>query len=52
MAKDYDAEPGNHPVDWPVRFDVRGWDVLAARCGEHRVGGAVIVVRHPGIEML
>ena len=52
VIKDYDAEPGNHPLDWPARFDVRGWGILAARSGERRVGGAIIVARSPDIEML
>jgi GNAT superfamily N-acetyltransferase len=52
ILKDYDAQPGNHPLDWLAQFDVRGWGVLAARIGEHRVGGAVIVARSPDIEML
>jgi GNAT superfamily N-acetyltransferase len=52
IIKDYDAHPGNHPLEWPARFDVRGWGFLAARSGELRVGGAVIVARSPNIEML
>jgi ribosomal protein S18 acetylase RimI-like enzyme len=52
IVKDYDAQPGNHPLDWPARFDVRRWCFLAARSGEHRVGGAVIVARNPDVEML
>jgi ribosomal protein S18 acetylase RimI-like enzyme len=52
VVKDYDAQPGNHPLDWPSRFDVRGWGFLAARSGGLRVGGAVIVARSPDIEML
>lgn len=52
IVKDYDAHVDNHPLDWPARFDVRGWGLLAARRGEHRVGGAVVVVQSPDIEML
>ena len=52
IVKDYDAQPGNHPLDWPVQFDVRDWGFLAARSGGYRVGGAVIVARSPGIKML
>ena len=52
ILKDYDAQPGNHPLDWRSRFDVRRWGVLAARFGGLRVGGAVIVMRSPDIEML
>jgi GNAT superfamily N-acetyltransferase len=52
VVKDYDAQPGNHPLDWPARFDVRDWGFLAARNGERRVGGAVIVARSPDMEIL
>jgi GNAT superfamily N-acetyltransferase len=52
IVKDYDAEPGNHPLDWRARLDVRTWGFLAARSGGHRVSGAVIVTRNPDIEML
>lgn len=50
--KDYDAVPGNHPTDWPARFDTSEWGVLAAYRGERRVGGAVIVMHAPEVEML
>ena len=52
VVKDYDAEPGNGPLDWPKRFDVSMWGFLAAHEGRLRVGGAVVVHRSPGIEML
>ena len=42
-VKDYDAEEGNSPLDWPSRFDVRSWCFLAAYSGRARVGGAVVV---------
>ena len=50
--KDYDALPGNHPLDWRTRFDVRGWGVLVARRDEERVGGAVIVARSADVALL
>jgi ribosomal protein S18 acetylase RimI-like enzyme len=52
IVKDYDAQPGNHPLDWPRRFDVRGWGVLAAYSGEARIGGAVVISECPDINML
>ena len=52
IVKDYDAQPGNHPLDWPDRFDLRGWGFLAAHSGELRVGGAVIVAGSPDVDML
>jgi GNAT superfamily N-acetyltransferase len=40
--KDYDALPGNRPVDWPARFDVSRWVVLSAWSSGQRIGGLVI----------
>jgi ribosomal protein S18 acetylase RimI-like enzyme len=50
--KDYDAAPGEHPMTWPARFDIRDWGFLGAYSGERRVGGAVIVRQNPDVEML
>lgn len=44
--KDYDAVPGNRPVDWPGRFDVSGWVLLSAWREGRRVGGVVIAERN------
>jgi GNAT superfamily N-acetyltransferase len=52
IVKDYDALPGNHPLDWPARFDVRGWGFLAAYSGDVRVGGCVVLAECPDIKML
>src|SRR5947208_1015898 len=43
FIKDYDAVPGNGPLDWPRRFDVRTWGFFVARSDGVRVGGAVAV---------
>lgn len=51
-VKDYDAIPGNHPTDWPLRFDVSEWGILVAESGGARVGGAVIARDGRGLEML
>ena len=51
-VKNYDAVPGNHPTDWPRRFDVFTWGILVARSNGTRVGGAVIVHGAPDVEML
>lgn len=51
-VKDYDAVSGNHPTEWPLRFDMRTWAVLAAWDAEVRVGAAVVAWDTPGIEML
>jgi GNAT superfamily N-acetyltransferase len=50
--KDYDADPGNSPRDWPHRFDLASWGILSARIDGHRVGGAAVIARAPAIEML
>jgi GNAT superfamily N-acetyltransferase len=52
IVKDYDAQPGNHPLDWPARFDLRDWGFLAAYSGDVRIGGCVIVAGCPDINML
>ena len=52
ITKDYDAIAGNHPLDWPARFDVATWVFFAAYRGGLRVGGAVVVAGDPSIDML
>jgi GNAT superfamily N-acetyltransferase len=52
FVKDYDALPGNRPVDWLRRFDVARWGVLVARRGGRVVGGAVLAFDTPGMTML
>ena len=50
--KDYDAYPGGRPADWPKRFDVSRWTLLAAFDGARRVGGAVVIIDDPTIDLL
>lgn len=45
--KDYDAYPGQHPTDWPTRFDLSGWIILAATEENNRVGGAALALNDP-----
>jgi ribosomal protein S18 acetylase RimI-like enzyme len=52
IVKDYDALPGNNPLDWPARFDVSSWGFLAAYSGNERVGGAVVISQCPDVDML
>jgi GNAT superfamily N-acetyltransferase len=52
FVKDYDAEPGNLPSDWPRRFDVSGWGLFSARLDGDAVGGAALAFRTPGLMML
>jgi GNAT superfamily N-acetyltransferase len=51
-VKDYDADPAEGPAGWAARFDIAGWGVLTAWAGPARVGGAVVVCRAPGVDML
>jgi GNAT superfamily N-acetyltransferase len=51
-VKDYDAIPGNAPIDWPDHFDLEHWIFLAARVGEEIVGAAAIALETPGVDML
>ena len=50
--KDYDSVWGDGPVEWLHRFDVSGWHFLAAYVDGKRVGGAVVIMRAPDVEML
>lgn len=36
--KDYDAIPGNAPINWSSYFDLTNWGFIVARQGELRVG--------------
>lgn len=50
--KDYDEYPGNRPTAWPGRFDMSRWVVLSAWLGTRRVGGAVVIIDDPQIDLL
>jgi ribosomal protein S18 acetylase RimI-like enzyme len=50
--KDYDAQPDNRPTYWPRRFDLSRWTILVAFADGERVGGAVVIVDDPQIELL
>jgi len=52
FLKDYDAIPGNHPLDWPRRFDMSSWGLLAARSDGRLVGGAIVAFRSGLLELL
>jgi len=49
-VKDYGADGG--PATWPSRFDLTYWHILVARAEGSRVGGAVVVVGAPDVELL
>lgn len=50
-VKDYDLD-GDGPAQWPDRFDVSSWGLIAAYDGDDRVGGAVVAFDSDGVEML
>ncbi|MEO7501230.1 MAG: GNAT family N-acetyltransferase, partial [Gemmatimonadaceae bacterium] len=50
--KDYDAIAGEDPATWRARFDLSNWTIFAAHSEGRQVGGAVVVFRSPGVDML
>jgi len=50
--KDYDSYPGGHPSAWTRQFELSRWSILAAYDRAHRVGGAVVIVDDPQIDLL
>lgn len=50
--KDYDSEPGAHPTSWPSRFDTAPWHLFTAHQGTDHVGGLVLILGSPEIDML
>ena len=50
--KDYDAYLDGHPSEWPRQFDLSRWTILAAFDRTRRVGGAVVIVDDPQIDLL
>src|SRR5262245_19934908 len=51
-AKDYDAIPGEGPLQWAGRFDLSKWALFTARFANRIVGGATIAFDTPGLTML
>jgi GNAT superfamily N-acetyltransferase len=50
-VKDYDAIAGNHPTDWPARFEMSSWGFFGAWMDARRVGGAVAVLQSSAVGM-
>jgi GNAT superfamily N-acetyltransferase len=50
--KDYDAHPGETPVDWALRFDLSHWGLFLARISGRTVGGAAVTAAAPDVIML
>jgi GNAT superfamily N-acetyltransferase len=48
--KNYDVV--DPPAEWPARFDISHWMFFAALADGARVGGAAVVFRAPGVDML
>lgn len=51
-VKNYDVIQGDSPLEWPGRFDLSSWRFFVAYAGEQRVGGVVLIMDSPDIEML
>ncbi|HKR58624.1 MAG TPA: GNAT family N-acetyltransferase [Pyrinomonadaceae bacterium] len=51
-VKDYDAICGEHPTDWPSRFDASNWKMFTAYLNGQLVGGAVVAMKTPSLNML
>lgn len=49
-VKDYDAVES--PAQWPERFDLSNWGLLSAYEGAWRVGGAVVALDTPAVNLL
>ena len=50
--KDYDALEGEGPTRWVGRFDISRWGMFLARADHEVVGGAVVALDTPGVQML
>ena len=50
--KDYDAIPGEGPLQWARRFDLSKWAFFTARSAARIVGGATVAFDTPGLTML
>ena|SRR5436190_20919003 len=48
--KDYDTL--DHPMQWIAQFDTSGWMTFSAFQNSQRVGGAIVAIRTPGVNML
>ena len=50
--KDYDAIPGEGPLQWTDRFDLSNWAFFIARVATRLVGAAAVGGDTPGLTML
>ena len=50
-TKDYDSYDEG-PTRWPKLWDISNWGILAAFCGDRRVGGAAVAYDTEGVDML
>jgi ribosomal protein S18 acetylase RimI-like enzyme len=50
-VKDYDTYAGGHPTEWPTRFDISTWVILAAYLDGIRVAGAAAALDHSRVEL-
>lgn len=51
-VKDYDADRGGGPIQWPLEFDLSRWGFWIAREGGEIIGAAAVAWDTPGIHEL
>lgn len=51
-VKDYDTVKGEAPTDWPNRWDISNWGLLAVTVNGYWVGGCAVAFNTEGVEML
>lgn len=51
-VKDYGTAKGEAPTDWPNRWDISNWDLLAVTVNGYWVGGYAVAFNTEGVEML
>lgn len=50
--KDYDALPGEGPLNWARSFDISGWGIFLGHLDGRLVGAAAVAYGTAGVEML
>lgn len=51
-VKDYDANECDRPAQWPKRFDMSHWGIIAAFEGRQRAGGVAIAWKTRELDLL
>ncbi len=51
-SKDYDTVVGDRPSDWPKRWDISEWGLVAAYLEDQHAGGCVLALSTDGFNLL